>query len=508
MLRVALSISLLGLLILGVWSAFEGRNVMLEERKNSVKNIVQVAQAIVSDYTSRVNNGSMIQSQAQKEALEKLQSMKYGKNGYLFVFNNNLKLLIIGNNSLKKLENKSVKDRADSNGFLYYQRFLKVGDTGGGYVNYISNLPDSGQRVKKVSYISKFSPWDWYIGSGVFLNDIDDIFYKSLIQYFLMIMLVSLTVSAVMLLTIRSTQRSLGGDPIYSRKIIEYIADGNLNTIISLRTGDSTSLLAMMAKMQQRLAEVVMDVRRGADQMQLFSHELSQGNNDLSRRTEEQVSSLQETAASIEQLTATVKLNADNSRQARDLVAETRNLSTNATKIVDKTIFTMQGINDQVDKMDIIISTIENIAFQTHILALNAAVEAARAGKQGLGFAVIAAEVGQLAKTSASAAKEIKLIITLSTEHISNSSKMIIRVGQSMDVMMESITRVSDLITQISDASHEQSQGINQVNIAIAHIDQVTQQNSSLVEQGAVATIILNEQALELQKKVSKFKIN
>jgi methyl-accepting chemotaxis protein len=168
----------------------------------------------------------------------------------------------------------------------------------------------------------------------------------------------------------------------------------------------------------------------------------------------------------------------------------------------------MQGINDQVDKMDIIISTIENIAFQTHILALNAAVEAARAGKQGLGFAVIAAEVGQLAKTSASAAKEIKLIITLSTEHISNSSKMIIRVGQSMDVMMESITRVSDLITQISDASHEQSQGINQVNIAIAHIDQVTQQNSSLVEQGAVATIILNEQALELQKKVSKFKIN
>ena len=154
-----------------------------------------------------------------------------------------------------------------------------------------------------------------------------------------------------------------------------------------------------------------------------------------------------------------------------------------------------------------IISTIESIAFQTNILALNAAVEAARAGEQGRGFAVVAAEVGQLAKSSASAAKEIKTMITLSTERITTGSRMVTQVGESMHAMMKSIANVSDLISEISDAAHEQSKGILQVNIAVTQMDQVTQQNAALVEQGAAATSSLNDQALELQQVVSLFKL-
>jgi len=326
-LRIALAMALVGLLVLGTWSAFEGRNVMLKEREDGVRNMVQAAQAIVADYAAQASQGVMPQAEAQKQALAKLKSMKYGKDGYMFVFDSNLTLLTIGNQSLQKLENQSVRDRTDPNGLFYYQAFLKTGDAGGGFVNYVSNLPDTGKTADKVSYVSKYPAWDWYICSGVFLNDVQSVFYKSLIQYFLMILLVGLAVSAVMLVTMRTTQRSLGGDPMYARQIIEQIADGNLNTDISLRSGDSASLLAMMGKMQQRLAEIVGDVRRGADQMQLASQEISQGNDDLSRRTEEQASSLQETAASMEQLTSTVKLNADNARQARDLAADTRALS-------------------------------------------------------------------------------------------------------------------------------------------------------------------------------------
>jgi len=506
-LRIALAMALVGLLVLGTWSAFEGRNVMLKEREDGVRNMVQAAQAIVADYAAQASQGVMPQAEAQKQALAKLKSMKYGKDGYMFVFDSNLTLLTIGNQSLQKLENQSVRDRTDPNGLFYYQAFLKTGDAGGGFVNYVSNLPDTGKTADKVSYVSKYPAWDWYICSGVFLNDVQSVFYKSLIQYFLMILLVGLAVSAVMLVTMRTTQRSLGGDPMYARQIIEQIADGNLNTDISLRSGDSASLLAMMGKMQQRLAEIVGDVRRGADQMQLASQEISQGNDDLSRRTEEQASSLQETAASMEQLTSTVKLNADNARQARDLAADTRALSQKTTQTVDGTVSTMQGINDQVGKMGDIISTIESIAFQTNILALNAAVEAARAGEQGRGFAVVAAEVGQLAKSSASAAKEIKAMITLSTERIATGSNMVTQVGESMHAMMKSIANVSDLISEISDASNEQSKGIHQVNIAVTQMDQVTQQNAALVEQGAAAPSSLNAQAQELQQVVSLFKL-
>jgi len=506
-LRIALAMALAGLLVLGTWSVFESRSVMLKEREDGVKNIVQAAQSIVDDYASKADKGLMPQAQAQEEALAKLKAMKYGKDGYMFIFNSDLTLLMIGNPSLTKLENHRVKDRADANGLLYYQEFLKAGNAGGGLVHYVGTLPDTGQNADKVSYVSHYQAWNWYICSGVFLNDVQSAFYQNLLSYFSVILLISLAVSAVMLITMRATQRSLGGDPEYAKTVIEQIAEGNLNTDITLRNGDSHSLLSTMAKMQQRLAEIVGEVRQGADQMQMASHEISQGNDDLARRTEEQASSLQETAASMEQLTSTVKLNAENAKQARDLATGSRALSLKNKETVDNTVASMQGINEQVDKMGDIISTIEKIAFQTNILALNAAVEAARAGEQGRGFAVVAAEVGQLAKSSASAAKEIKLLITESTERITNGSNMVTQVGESMQEMLTSIANVTELISEISNASHEQSEGINQVNIAVTQMDQVTQQNASLVEQGAVAASSLNDQARELQQVVSIFKL-
>ncbi|MEA9390250.1 methyl-accepting chemotaxis protein [Acerihabitans sp. TG2] len=506
-LRIALAMALVGLLVLGIWSVLESRDMMLKDRQRGVKNMVEAAQSIVDDYAIKANNGLMPQAQAQEEALAKLKAMKYGKDGYMFIFNQDLTLLMIGNPSLSKLENHSVKDRTDSNGSFYYREFLKAGNAGGGFVHYTSHLPDTGLSADKVSYVSHYPTWNWYICSGVFLDDVQTAFYKNLLNYFLVILLVGLAVSVVMLLTMRATQRSLGGDPEYAKHVIEQIAEGNLHTDITLRDGDTNSLLSTMAKMQQRLAEIVGEVRLGADQMQLASQEISQGNSDLARRTEEQASSLQETAASMEQLTSTVKLNAENARQARDLATGSRTLSLKNKQTVDNTVSSMQGINEQVDKMGDIISTIEKIAFQTNILALNAAVEAARAGEQGRGFAVVAAEVGQLAKSSASAAKEIKMLITVSTERIATGSNSVTLVGESMQEMLTSIVNVSDLITEISNASIEQSEGINQVNIAVTQMDQVTQQNASLVEQSAAASSSLNDQAQKLQQVVSIFKL-
>ncbi len=506
-LRVILFIALVGLVVLGAWSAFQGRNVMMKEREQGVRNLVESAQGIVETYAALEKKGTMTREAAQKAALAQLNSMKYGEDGYMFVFNSQPTVLMIGNEALKKLENQNVSDRKDAEGNYYYREFVDKGNNGGGYVNYVSNRPDTGEAEAKISYVSKFSDWDWYICSGVFLGDVQHAFYKILLSCLAMIVVVGGAVCVVMLWTIRSTRRSLGGEPEYAQKIIEEVAQGHLDTTIALRRNDSDSLLSTVDKMQRQLGAMVLDVRQGANAMQTAFQEIAAGNDDLSQRTEEQASSLQETAASMEQLTATVKMNADNARTASEMATSARESSAQTNQKVGEAVRTMKQVNDQVAHMGDIISSIESIAFQTNILALNAAVEAARAGSEGKGFAVVAGEVGALAKRSASAAKEIKEMITHSTTSIVHGGKLVEQVGESMSQVMAAISRVSDIVSEISGASSEQSKGIEQVNDAMTQMDQVTQQNAALVEQSAAATSSLRDQALALQGAVSGFRL-
>jgi len=506
-LRMILFIALGGLIILGAWSAFQGREVMIKEREEGVRNLVQSAQGIVDEYAQREKKGIMTREAAQQAALAQLNSMKYGDDGYMFVFNSQPTVLMMGNASIKKLENQNVGDRKDAQGKYYYRAFVEMGNKGGGYVNYVSNRPDTGKAEPKISYISKYPAWDWYIGSGVFMDDVQRAFYKILLSCLVMIVLVGGGVCGVMVWTIRGARRSLGGEPEYAQKIIEEVAQGHLDTDIRLRRGDRFSLLATVANMQRQLGEMVRDVRHGANSMQSAFQEIAAGNDDLSQRTEEQASSLQETAASMEQLTVTVKMNADNAHKASLMATSARDTSQQTNQKVHDAVHTMQEVNSQVAQMSDIISSIEGIAFQTNILALNAAVEAARAGSQGKGFAVVAGEVGALAKRSASAAKEIKDMITHSTTSIVYGSKLVEQVGESMKQVMTSISSVSDIVTAISSASGEQSTGIGQVNDAMTQMDQVTQQNAALVEQSAAATASLRDQATALQQAVSGFRL-
>jgi methyl-accepting chemotaxis protein len=305
----------------------------------------------------------------------------------------------------------------------------------------------------------------------------------------------------------RSLRKQLGGEPAYTAKIAGSIAHGDLSIAIETDSSDRGSLLVEMKEMRNSLVGIVEQVRRGTETIGTASREIAAGNIDLSSRTELQASSLEKTASAMEELTSTVKQNADNAREANALAATASDVARKGGDVVSQVVGTMGEINSSASKISDIIGVIDGIAFQTNILALNAAVEAARAGEQGRGFAVVASEVRNLAQRSAAAAKEIKTLIGDSVEKVERGSKLVGQAGVTMDEVVASVKRVTDIMSEIANASAEQSAGIEQVNLSIIEMDSMTQQNAALVEEAAAAAQSLQDQAGELSRVVSIFKL-
>jgi methyl-accepting chemotaxis protein len=320
------------------------------------------------------------------------------------------------------------------------------------------------------------------------------------------VLAVLISVIAAIAIT-RGLLKQLGGEPDYTASIAGSIANGDLSVTIDTSAAAKDSLLAEMAEMRDSLVGIVSQVRVGTETIGTASREIAAGNLDLSSRTEMQASSLEKTASAMEELTSTVKQNADNAREANQLAASASDVARKGGAVVSQVVDTMSSINESANKIVDIIGVIDGIAFQTNILALNAAVEAARAGEQGRGFAVVASEVRNLAQRSANAAKEIKGLIGDSVEKVERGSKLVGQAGVTMDEVVASVRRVTDIMGEIASASQEQSAGIEQVNQSIIEMDSMTQQNAALVEEAAAAAQSLQDQAGELARVVSIFKL-
>jgi methyl-accepting chemotaxis protein len=290
--------------------------------------------------------------------------------------------------------------------------------------------------------------------------------------------------------------------------IARRVAAGDLGSRIEVEhRNELGDLLRSLKLMNESLVAIVGSVRDSSDSIAIGAGQIASGNADLSQRTEEQAGSLQQTAASMDELTATVRANADAAQAAEKLARSASEVAVRGGSTVATVVSTMDEINASSKKIADIIGVIDGIAFQTNILALNAAVEAARAGEQGRGFAVVAGEVRSLAQRSAQAAREIKALIATSVEKVETGSRQVDEAGRTMQDIVDQVRRVSHLIAEISSATSEQSGGLGQVGDAVSQLDRVTQQNAALVEQSAAAAESLKQQAARLVGAVAAFKI-
>ncbi|ABE31142.1 methyl-accepting chemotaxis (MCP) signaling domain protein [Paraburkholderia xenovorans LB400] len=314
--------------------------------------------------------------------------------------------------------------------------------------------------------------------------------------------------AAVCVLSVAVLARSVDkplADAIY---IAETVASGDLSKEFPAgQRGEFGRLLNALANMEDTLTDLVTGIKRSTDTIAIASQQISSGNGDLSQRTERQAASLQETAAGMDRITATVRQNAERARAANALATDASAVATHGGAVVERVVGSMESISASSGKIVSIIEVIEGIAFQTNILALNAAVEAARAGEQGRGFAVVAGEVRSLAQRSATAAKEIRGLIVDSVDHVASGSRLVNDAGATMKEIIRAVSGVASLLGEISVALAEQSVGVEEVNQAVAHMDSTTQQNAALVEEAAAAASSLSAQASQLQQAVNEFRL-
>jgi methyl-accepting chemotaxis protein len=305
----------------------------------------------------------------------------------------------------------------------------------------------------------------------------------------------------------RRLARQLGGEPAYAKSIASRISQGELSMQIELQPDDRESLLYSLHEMQIQLAHTISDIAGSSKLVANASREISMGNLDLSRRTEQQSASLEKTTTNVEQMTSIAKRYADSASQAAELSGSASRAAVQGGQVVADVVQTMEKIRQSTLAIHSNIGAIQSIAFRTNILALNAAVEAAHAGEQGRGFAVVAAEVRELAQRSAASAKEISSLVETSTKQVKEGSRLAQSAGQTIAQMAQTVQQVSTVMEEISGASLEQSAGIEEINQAIAQLDESTQQNAALVEEGAAAAQSLDEQAQSLDQLVGRFSL-
>lgn len=325
---------------------------------------------------------------------------------------------------------------------------------------------------------------------------------KAIVLMVLSIVAVSLVMAQIFT---RKVDRPVGGEPSEAAGIALAVARGDLNNAIPVRSGDTHSIFYALHTMQMQLKRIVDNISEASHSVHGGTSEISAGNLDLASRTEEQAAAIVETAASMEEISVTVKNNADNAHKATTLTDRAASLAGHGETLVNDVVVVIGEIDESARKIGEINSIVDGIAFQTNILALNAAVEAARAGEQGRGFAVVAGEVRNLAQRSANAAKEISQLIAESSGRVSKGVELVNETGVMMKQVIEAVSHVHLVINDIVQALDEQNRGISQVSTAVNQMDSTTQQNASLVQQISAAALSLDEQAKSLEKTLAFF---
>lgn len=491
-------------------SLAEQRELLITERRNAVRDIVQMAATTIAPIYDAAGAND---AEAKAQAAEMLRAMRFEGNNYVFVYEYDGTNIVLPFSPERQGTN--LIDLQTPSGDYMIRDMIRIAQSGGGFYEYPWEYPGTSDVEPKHSYIDRLEKWGWMIGAGVYVVDVDvsvaeleaaananlrdSILFASLLGAGLF--------AGVALLAFGFVRRLVG--PIKrTASAMHDIAQGrgDLTRRLEVESRDEIGNLAVQFNaFVARMQETLRDVRRSTVSVYHSAGEIARSSEELATRTEQAAANLQQTSASMEEITSTVNHSADNAQQANKLVQSTSEVAQQGERAMGQVESTMRDINDSATRISDIITMIDAIAFQTNILALNASVEAARAGEHGRGFAVVAEEVRTLASRSSSASKEIRALIDTSVQHTHSGAELVRSAGATMREIVESVSKVTDVIGEISAGAKEQSSGIGQINTAVAEMDTMTQQNASMVEEATTAAADMRRHAEHLNELINSF---
>jgi len=538
-----------------------------EARYGEMKHLTDTAVSQLAAMQARVEAGELTLQEAQARAAVILNDTRFGNNGYFFVFDSDVVYKV--HPFRPQWMGTSKADLEDINGVRIFElMFDNMTAEGQSRFSYHFDNPETGEIQEKISYAQRYEPWDWIVGTGSYVVDIEaDI--ASLQRNILIGLAVGL---ALLLAASTLISRTILPPLIALRRRMTEMAEGDLDgDIPALRDRSEIGMMAqsvarfrdslqvqreqeaeaqrmdedrqrVVAILSQRLAKfaegdltvrvddampeefkqvaedfnatvtqistLMGNIMAGVNRIESESEALDASSRELGMRTETQAASLEETSAALTELSASVKNSAEESRAASDRVKQASERTERGAQVVRQTIEAMNGIEESSQKISSITSLIDDIAFQTSLLALNAGVEAARAGESGRGFAVVAGEVRALAGKSSDAAREIAGLIADASREVETGVALARDSGTALDEINAHISAINETVSALAEAAREQSTGLSEITSAADQLDQVTQQNAAMFEETSATTQRLRDEAGSLAQNARQFQVD